>query len=72
MRRERSHHLFSSSFLAITFLKESIEVRLFWSSVSIKLDGLRMLKVRCPIQNFFLLILGVLFNATLGDIYKNP
>ena len=35
-----------------SFLKESIEVRLFWSSVSIKLDGLRMLEVRRPIANF--------------------
>ena len=34
------------------FLKESIEVGLFWSSVSIKLDGLRMLEVRRPITNF--------------------
>ena len=35
-----------------SFLKESNEVRLFWSSVSIKLDGLRMLEVRRPIANF--------------------
>ena len=35
-----------------SFLKKSIEVRLFWSSVSIKLDGLRMLEVRRPIANF--------------------
>ena len=40
-----------------SFSKESNEVRLFWSSVSIKLDGLRMLEVRYPIVNF--LPLGV-------------
>ena len=33
--------------------KKSNEVGLFWSSVSIKLDGLRMLEVRRPIVNFF-------------------
>ena len=35
-----------------SFSKESNEVGLFWSSVSIKLDGLRMLEVRRPIVNF--------------------
>ena len=35
-----------------SFSKESNEVELFLSSVSIKLDGLRMLEVRRPIVNF--------------------
>ena len=65
-------HPSSPSFLAITFLKKLIEVRLFWNFVSIKLNGLRMLKVRRPMQNFFLLVLGVLSNATLGSKSRNP
>ena len=54
------------------FSKESNEVGLFWSFVSIKLDGLRMLEVRRPMLNFFLLVLGVLSNATPGDIHGSP
>ena len=53
------------------FSKESNEVGLFWSSVSIKLDGLRMLEVRRLIINFFLLVLGVLLNSTPGSVYQS-
>ena len=51
------------------FSKESNEIRLFWSSISIKLDGLRMLEVRRPITNFSLLVFS---NATPGNIYGSP
>ena len=51
---------------------ESIKVRFFWSSVSIKLDGLRMFKVRRPIENFRLLVLEVSSNMTLDGIHRNP
>ena len=38
-----------------------------------KLDGLRrMLEVRRPMQNFFLLVLRVLSNATPGGKHRNP
>ena len=70
----RVKHCSCNSFLptsSTSFLKKSIEVRLFWSFVSIKLDELRMFEVRRLMQNFFLLVLGVLSNATLGDIHKN-
>ena len=53
-----------------SFSKESNEVGLFWSSVNIKLDELRMLEVRRPIVNF--LPLGVLSNATPGGIHTSP
>ena len=36
-----------------SFSKKSNEVGLFWSSISIKLDGLKMLEMRRPIVNFF-------------------
>ena len=35
-----------------SFSKEANEVGLFWSPVSIKVDGLKMLEVRRPIANF--------------------
>ena len=54
------------------FLKDSNEVGLFWGSISIKLNRLRMLEVRHLMVNFFLLVLGVLSNATPGGIYKSP
>lgn len=55
----------------LSFLKELIEVRLFWSFVSIKLNILKMLKVKRLIVNFLLLVLGILSNKTLSDIYKS-
>ena len=54
------------------FSKESNEIGLFWSSVSIKLDGFRMLELRRPIVNFLPLVLGVLSYATPGRIRGSP
>ena len=46
--------------------------RAFWSSVSIKLDGLKMLKLRRPIVNFLLLlVLGVLINLIPDSVYQS-
>ena len=55
------------------FSKESNEVGLFWSPVSIKLDNrLKMLEVRRPIVNFFLRILGVSLNPDPTIVYERP
>ena len=55
-----------------SFSKKSNKVELFLSSVSIKLDGFKILEVRRPIINFLSLVLGVLSDATSGHIRKSP
>ena len=54
-----------------SFLKELIKVRLFWSLLSIKLDGLKMLKMRRPILSFFSLVLGVLPNSAPKCVHQS-
>ena len=54
-----------------SFSKKSNEVRLSWSSVSIKLDRLRMFKIRCPIVNFLLLVLEISPNFTLDSVHQS-
>lgn len=57
-----------------SFTKESNEVGLFWSSVSIKLDedGLEMFEVRSAVLDLFHLVLRISFNLTPDSIHESP
>lgn len=54
-----------------SFSKKSNKVRFFWNTVSIKLNGLKMLKLRCSIVNFLSLVPKVLLNFTLDSTHQN-